>query len=105
MAVTGSGITSRCSNISSFLSLKRAKKPFPEALYQTSLCRWLELVQIINPKSFTGEHNGSVVISDQDLPLDRASLPFSHGKEVDIDRMSLLVRKKERKKEPCIGNR
>lgn len=96
MAVISLGITSRCNSIPFFLSLKGAKKPFPEAPYQTSLCHWLKLVEVINPTSVIVEDNGTMVIYDQDLPLDRASFFFLRERDMDTDTFrTLLERKKE----------
>lgn len=97
MAVICPGSKSRCSNIASLLSLRRAKKPFPKALEQTSIFYWLELIDINKLKSVTGEENGTKVTSDQDLPMDRSSLPFPHGSGVDTDIIRTVRKKEERK--------
>ena len=44
----------------------------------------------------------AMVTSDQDLPIDRSSLPFPHGSGVDTD-IIRTVRKKEGRKGKKVG--
>ena len=89
------------------LSIKIAKKPFTGAPGQVSMCHWLELVDINEPQSVTGQDNGTMVISDQYLPLDRASLCFSQGRGVDnrVDYTDTMRTLLVRKQKCCLGSR